>query len=188
MSGTVYLAFHDNISLDSSNRLMDFCAKAIQRYKPEALYFLFSSGGGLVNAGVTLYNYLRALPVKLTMHNVGSIDSIANAVFLAADERFAAPASAFLLHGITWTFNQGSTLTYAQMQETISSFDAAEQLTAQIIGDRTKLAPEEVRALFRQGQSKSPAFALEKGLIQEIREVAIPNGAPVHSVIAGASG
>lgn len=185
MADTVYLAFHDSISVESSNRLIDFCNKAIGEYKPKELYFLFSSSGGLVNAGVTLYNYLRALPVKLTMHNVGSIDSIANAVFLAADERFAAPASAFLLHGITWTFNQASTLTYAQMQETISSFDAAEQLTAQIIGDRTKLTPEEVRALFRQGQSKAPAFALEKGLIQEIRDVAIPAGAPVHSVIGG---
>src|SRR5437773_2398321 len=122
MTETVYLAYHDNISLESSNRFMDFCAKVIQEYKPNGLYFLFSSGGGLVDSGVTLYNYLRSLPVKVTMHNVGSIDSIANAVFLAAEVRLATPASAFLLHGITWTFNQGATLTYSQMQETISRF------------------------------------------------------------------
>ncbi len=187
MNDTVYLTFHDNITQESANRFMDFCAKSIQQYKPKQLYFLFSSGGGLVDSGVALFNYLRGLPQKIVMHNVGSIDSIANAVFLAAEVRYAAPTSAFLLHGITWNFGQGAILTYSQMQETMSRFDAAEQLTAQIIGDRTKLTPDEVRALFRQGESKAPSFALEKGLIHEIRNVQIPDGAPLHSIVPGAA-
>jgi ATP-dependent Clp protease protease subunit len=149
------------------------------------LYFLFSSGGGMVDSGVALFNYLRALPQEITMHNVGSIDSIANAVFLAGDVRYAAPTSAFLLHGISWTFQQAASLTYSQMQETISRFDAAEQLSAKIIGDRSKLSAEEVRALFRQGQSKDPQFALDKGLIHEIREPSVLEGAPLHSIVAG---
>ena len=185
MGDTVYLTFHDTITLESANRVIDFCAKAIAQYKPKRLYFLFSSGGGWVDPGVTLYNYLRGLPQEVVMHNVGSIDSIANAVFLAGHIRYATPASAFVLHGISWTFAQGATLSYSQMQETISRFDAAEQLTARIIGDRTKITAEEVRALFRQGESKTPAFALEKGLINEIRDVKIPEGAPLHSIIPG---
>lgn len=183
MTDTVYLTFHDSISLESANRVMDFCAKTIQQYKPKELYFIFSSGGGLVDSGVTLYNYLRGLNQKIVMHNVSSIDSIANAVFLAAEVRYATPASTFLLHGITWSFGQGATLTYSQLQETMSRFDAAEQLTAQIIGDRTKLSADEVRRLFRQGESKPPSFALEKGLIHEIRDLKIPDGAPLHSIV-----
>jgi ATP-dependent protease ClpP protease subunit len=183
MNDTVYLTFHDSITLESANRIMDFCAKSIQEYKPKQLYFIFSSSGGSVDSGVTLFNYLRSLPSKIIMHNVGSIDSIANAVFLAAEERYATPTSAFLLHGITWNFPQGAILTYSQMQETISRFDAAEQLTAQIIGDRTKLTPEEVRTLFRRGQSKDPSFALDKGLIHVIKDLKIPDGAPLHSII-----
>lgn len=118
------------------------------------------------------------------MHNVGSIDSIANAIFLAGDERYATSTSVFLLHGITWNFQQPTTLTYSQMQEIISRFDSAEQLSAQIIEKHTKLTAAEVRELFRQGQSKNPQFALEKELIHEIREVIIPDGAPLHSIIA----
>ncbi|MDO8472381.1 MAG: ATP-dependent Clp protease proteolytic subunit [Dehalococcoidia bacterium] len=183
LEDTVYFTFHDAINLESANRVMDFCAKAVLQYKPKRLYFLFSSGGGLVDSGVTLFNYLRGLPQEIIMHNVGSIDSIANAVFLAGDVRYATPISAFLLHGISWTFQQGAQLTYSQMQETISRFDAAEHLSAQIIGERSKLPEQEVRDLFRQGQSKDPKFALDKGLIHEIREVNIPMGAPLHSII-----
>jgi ATP-dependent protease ClpP protease subunit len=186
MSDTVYLTFHDNINLESANRMMDFCAKAIQQYSPQRLYFLFSSGGGAVDSGVTLFNYLRGLPEEVIMHNVGTIDSIANAVFLAGEIRYATPASSFLLHGVSWTFPQATILTYAQMQETMSRFDAAEQLFAQIVGDRSKLPPQEVRDLFRQGQSKGPQFALDKGFIHEIREVKIPEGASLHSIISGA--
>lgn len=185
MTKTVFLVFHDNINLESVNRVMDSCNKAIQQYSPQQLYFLFSSAGGAVDSGVTLYNYLRSLPQEIIMHNVGSIDSIANVIFLAGKVRYATPASVFLLHGIYWTFNQATSLTYSQMQETVSRFDAAEELTAKIIGERTKITAEEVRKLFRQGQSKDPNFALEKGLIHEIREVNIPSGSPIHSIVAG---
>lgn len=183
MQNTIYLVFHDAINEQSVNRFMDFTSKVIVQYQPKTLYYLFSSGGGLVNSGVALYNYLRALPQDVIMHNMGSIDSIANAVFLAGKKRYASPASAFLLHGISWTFQQGSSLSYTQMQETLSQFDAAEQLTAKIIGEQTKLTPEEVRALFRQGESKNPNFALEKGMIHEIREARFETGAPIHSIV-----
>ena len=183
MGDTVYLTFHDSISLQSANRIMDFCAKSIQQYKPKTLYFLFSSGGGLVDSAVTLFNYFRSLPQEIIMHNVGSIDSIANVVFLAGKTRYATPTSVFLLHGISWTFQQGAAFTYSQMQETISRFDAAEQLSARIIGERSKLTAQEVRELFRQGQSKEPQFALDKGLIHAIREVDIPEGVPLHSIV-----
>lgn len=183
MTETVYLTFHDNISVDSAKRFIDFCTKVNQQYQPQTLYFLFSSGGGAVDSGVTMYNFLLSLPQKVIMHNVGTVDSIANAVFLAGAERYAAPTSAFLLHGITWNFPQPATLTYSQMMEIVSRFDAAEQLTAQIIADRCSLTSDEVRQLFRQGKSKAPTFALEKGIISEIRNISIPPGAPHYAIV-----
>ena len=182
-TATVFLTFYDNINLESANRFMDFCAKVIQQHKPQQLYFLFSSPGGAVDSGVTLYNYLRGLPQEIIMHNVGSIDSTANVTFLAGKVRYATKTSTFLLHAIIWNFFQAASLTYSQMQETINRFNAAEQLTAQIIGEQTKLTTEEVRDLFRQGQAKEPTFALEKGLIHEIRDVNIPDGAPLYSIV-----
>jgi ATP-dependent protease ClpP protease subunit len=186
MQEIVYLVFNDAINDQTVNRFIDVTSKAIAQYQPKALYFLFSSGGGFVNPGLALYNYLRALPQETVMHNMGSIDSIANAVFLAGKKRYASPTSAFLLHGISWTFQAQSSLSYVQMQESLSRFDAAEQLTAKIVGEHTKLTMAEVRALFRQGESKNPQFALDKGLIHDICEAKIQQGAPVHSIVPGA--
>lgn len=182
MSDIVYFTFHDAIEPASVNRVIDFTNRAMAEYKPRRICYLISSSGGSVDAGVTLYNYLRALPLTVIMHNVGSVDSIANAVFLAGRERYATPASAFLLHGVMWNFHENSALSYPQMQEIMSRFDAAEQLTARIIGDHTTLSPEEVRALFRQGESKTPQFAKEKGMIHDIREARIEPGSPVIAI------
>src|SRR5438445_8342740 len=101
MTEIVYITFHDNINIQSVGRFITLCTQVRQQYEPQKMYFLFSSAGGAVDSGVTLYNYLRGLPCRLIMHNIGSIDSIANAIFLAADERFAAPNSAFVFHGVT---------------------------------------------------------------------------------------
>ena len=98
LSSTTYISYFDVINEAKAKAFMAACADAVAQTRPSRLYFLFSSSGGSVDAGIALYNYLRALPVPIVMHNTGSIDSIANVVFLAADERYANPHSIFLLH------------------------------------------------------------------------------------------
>jgi len=182
MSQTIYLSFHDSIHLDSANRFMMMCSQIIQQYHPSTLYVLLSSGGGAVDSGVTLYNYLRALPCTVVTHNIGSIDSIATAVFLAGEKRYATPNSVFLFHGVMWGFAQGANLTYSQMKEQLSRFDAAEKLFAGIIVERTCFEASAVRKLFRQGQSKDPIFAKSKGVVHEVCEVSVEPGAPMLTV------
>jgi ATP-dependent protease ClpP protease subunit len=112
------------------------------------------------------------------MHNIGSVDSIANVIFLAASERYAAKHSTFLFHGINWNFAQAAALTFTQLQEILSSFRGEEAKIAGIIAERSKLTESEIKALFAQGEAKDLAFAVEKGIIQEIREPSIPKDAP----------
>jgi len=78
---TVYVSYYDAITEVKAKALMQACAQIIAQDKPTKLYFLFSSGGGSVDAGVALYNFFHALPLPLVMHNTGTIDSIANVVF-----------------------------------------------------------------------------------------------------------
>ncbi len=49
---------------------------------------------------LTIYNTLIALPIHLTVYNVGSVNSIGNVVFLAGRKRYACPGSTFMFHGI----------------------------------------------------------------------------------------
>ena len=60
--------------------------------------------------GVTLYNYIKSLSVKVVMHNVGLVNSIANVIFLAGNERYAVPHSSFLFHGVGFDIPQPTRL------------------------------------------------------------------------------
>jgi len=101
---TFYVNYCDEINPIKVKAIMAIFSEIIKTEKPDIIYCLFSSGGGNVEPGIALYNFLRALPVELIMHNTGNIDSIANVVFMAADTRYAATHSSFLFHGVNWNF------------------------------------------------------------------------------------
>jgi ATP-dependent protease ClpP protease subunit len=48
--------------------LMAVFTEILAKHHPQELYFLFASTGGHVNSGIVLYNFLRSLPIKITMH------------------------------------------------------------------------------------------------------------------------
>jgi len=179
---TIYVNYFDSINDSKTKALMAICSDIVAKHKPQTIYFLFSSLGGQVNSGITLYNFLRSLPVEIVMHNNGSIDSIANVVFLAASKRYAAKHSSFLFHGINWNFATGASLTYSQLKENLSSFEREEAKIASIIAERTKMTEADIRELFRQGESKDLTFAINKGVIHEIKDPVIPKDAPLITV------
>ena len=63
MNQTLYISYYDAINDQKTRALMALCANVIAQQSPDRLYFLFSSTGGSVDAGIALFNYLRALPV-----------------------------------------------------------------------------------------------------------------------------
>jgi ATP-dependent protease ClpP protease subunit len=179
---TIYVNYFDSIDEGKTKALMAICSDIVAKQKPKTIYFLFSPMGGSVNAGITLYNFLRALPVEIVMHNSGSIDSIANVIFLAASKRYAAKHSSFLFHGIIWNFAAGAALTFFQLTESLSRFKQEETKIAYIVAERTKMSETEIRELFREGESKDLQFAIEKGIIDEIRDPVVPKDAPLITV------
>jgi ATP-dependent Clp protease protease subunit len=111
------------------------------------------------------------------MHNVGSVDSIATVIFLAGTQRYACEHSRFLFHGISWTFAKDQALTTSQVREVLSGLAQSEELMRSLIVQRSKLTDSEMVNLLQQGETKDPAFALQKGIIDDIREFIVPAGA-----------
>ena len=140
---TVYVNFFGNINEVTANKFMAACAEIIRVDNPDCLHFLFSSAGGDVEAGIAIYNYLRALPVKIIMHNNGAIDSIANVIFHAADERYAAPHSTFLFHGVAVNLEKGG-LRRSQLHELVNQLSALETKIADILVGRCGLSLSEL--------------------------------------------
>lgn len=176
---TIYINYFDGINEAKVKQLMSVVSQVLAQEKPDHLYFAFSSPGGGVTAGIVLHNFLKALPVKITMHNTGAIDSIGNVIFVAADHRFATAHSSFLFHGVAFNFSQGAKMGLNAMREHVSSITADENKIAGILSSRTKLDPGEINQLFLQGEAKDPIFAFDKGIIHEIRELEIPKNAAI---------
>src|SRR5690348_15092335 len=94
----IYLVFTLGITPQTVQKLLTECAAWANQGAKE-IYLMFASLGGNVPAGIAAYSALRALPVKLITHNIGNVDSIANIIFLAGEERLAVPHSTFMFHG-----------------------------------------------------------------------------------------
>lgn len=177
-----YINFFDIINDVKVRGLMAICNDIIAKVKPKELYFLISSNGGSVDAGITLYNFLRSLPVEISMHNMGSIDSIATVIFLAGNKRYASPHSAFLFHGVQFNLEAKISINNQQLNELLSRLKTDQQKISGVLTERTKLTAEEVKDLFIQGESKDPTFAISKGIIDSIISANIPPDSPCITV------
>lgn len=177
----VYINYCDEINLAKTKAFMGGISDIVSKQHPDVLYILFASSGGLIDSGIALYNFLRALPVEIIMHNIGNIDSIANVVFLAAETRYTSVHSSFLFHGINWNFGPNASVNKNQINEIMSYFKLSESKIAGIITERTKLTTEEVMALSSHGESKNAEYALAKGVVSEIKDPRIPKGANILS-------
>ncbi len=174
---TIYVNFFDVIDPLKVNKFIQFCTEVIFQYNPTELYFFIASNGGDVDSGFVLYNYLVSLQKKLNvvMHNTGTIDSIANVIFMSGQKRFAAPNASFLFHGVMMNFIGPQSRT--AITENLSRLDSMENRISKTISENSKLKEKELKELFLQGEGKDANFAIDKGLIDKIKIPSVPNGA-----------
>src|ERR1700693_1709158 len=92
---TVYVSFSAEINAATTESLISVMSNLVNQ-KVTTVYLLLSTPGGSVMHGLNLYNLFRGFPFELITHNVGNVDSIGNAVFLAGSKRYAAPHSTFM--------------------------------------------------------------------------------------------
>jgi len=175
---TIYVSFVHPINWDTINPLMKLSNEIVNSGAKE-LYLLMGSPGGLVDAGFAVYNHLLGLPIKVITHNIGSIDSVANVIFLAGAKRLACENSTFLFHGVHWAFSAAVEVRRPQMMEIVTSLRAAENKMRDAIVSRSSLTIEEVDAFFAEGAMKDATFALAKRVVDEVGGVNIPSGAPI---------
>jgi ATP-dependent Clp protease, protease subunit len=170
------------IDTKTSQALMRVLSDKINAGEKE-IYILFSSMGGTVNDGVTLHNYIKSLPAKIIIYNIGIVDSIANVIFLAAEERYAVPNSSFLFHGVAQNILQPTLLDEKQLKERLTQIERDQQLISQIIAKNSSLTTEQVKAMFLQAKTLTPEEAKTVGIVHEIKEAKIPAGVQVLSLV-----
>lgn len=177
-----YVSFSAEINPHTTESLIATLANCSSQ-GAEEVHLLLSTPGGSVMNGMNLYNVLRALPLRLVTHNVGNVDSIGNAVFLAGEHRYASPHSTFMFHGVGMDTTGAMRLEEKLLRETLASILADQKRIAGIIEERTNLDSRQVKALFREAQTKDATYAVSTGIVHEIKDVEIPPGCPVFTLV-----
>jgi len=178
----VYISFSAEINANTTESLIATVANLVNQ-GVRHIYLMLSTPGGSVMHGMNLYNVLRAMPVELSTHNVGNVDSIGNAIFLAGQNRYACPHSTFMFHGVGLDIQTGGRLEEKNLRETLDRILSDQQRIGSILEERTQLTPEQIAALFLEAQTKDAAFAVGCGIVNEARDVQIPKGAPVVTLV-----
>jgi ATP-dependent Clp protease protease subunit len=145
------------------------------------LHLMVSTPGGGVAEGLTIYNVLRALPMKVTTYNVGNVNSIGNMIFLAGSKRFAAPSCSFMFHGV------GFDITNARIEEKeieakLDALKNDQQLIADVIVRHTAMSVEVVRNLFATTAFMPANVAKAEGIVDDVIDIQVPPGVPFHQL------
>lgn len=178
----VYVSFSAEINPQTTETLIAVLGEQVNKGATE-IYLMFSTPGGSVMNGINLYNFMKALPLKLIIHNVGSVNSIGNVIFLAGQERYACPNSTFMFHGVGFDTTPGLRLEEKFLRERLDAIGQEQRRIESIIRNHTHLNARQVRNFFREARTKDADYALSVGIIHDIRDVQIPAGNPVISLV-----
>jgi ATP-dependent protease ClpP protease subunit len=182
LTPTVYVMFSAEIIPATAESLIATLAQCANQ-GVEEVNLILSTPGGSVMHGMTLYTALRAMPFRLVTHNAGSVNSIGNAVFLAGETRYAVPHSTFMFHGVGFDAQAGARFEERLLRERLEAILADQKRIGAIIQQRTQLTAEQVEGLFREAQTKDATYAAGTGIVDEIRDVQIPKGTSVLSLV-----
>jgi ATP-dependent protease ClpP protease subunit len=180
---TVYVIFTAEITPNSAEGLLAVAANCATQ-KVKTVYLVISTPGGDVMQGMTLYNVLRGMPFELITHNVGNVDSIGNAIFLAGAKRYACAHATFMFHGVGFNIGeQKLRLEEKNIREMLENITGNHKRIGTVLEERTKIDKALIPELFREAQTKDANFAAHCGIIHEIRDLNIPPGSSVISLV-----
>lgn len=152
------------------------------------IHLLLSSPGGSVMHGITIYNVLRGLPIALTTHNVGNVDSIGAVVYLAGERRYTCPQATFMLHGVAFGTNVPAQFFEKNLKERLASVQRDQERIKAIYCERAGIDPEVAEQLFLGESNINADDAVARGLAHEVRVVQIPAGSPVFQLVFNRQG
>ena len=170
---TAYYGFTGVIEPGSATRIASALNHAVNNSCDE-VYLCFSSTGGFVADGIYLYNHIRALPIKVVIHNVGTVASIATAIYVAASERPCSEHGVFMMHPTEMP--QQDNMRAERLQYLLDAALADDQRTENILRQRTAIPDDTLTARRFRDVYITPQKAVEFGLSDAVRDFTLPRG------------
>ena len=164
------------INHSSACTVRNLCLQALQSGASEIALHMSTEGGNMT-AGFALYFFLKSLPIPLTTHNVGSVESVGVVIFLAGSRRYACPRTRFLVHPLHWGFGAQVAADHARVSEWRDCLDFDAERYACIFEEATTAAgmTEDIRThLFGNARIFDTEAALAAGIIHQAVQARLP--------------
>lgn len=146
------------------------------------LHLLISSPGGSVFHGLSLYNYLKGIPVEVLTYNFGSVDSIGVVIYCAGKKRFSVPHSRFLIHGVKFNINGNLSIDEKQLEEYLKGLQIDQRNIAKVIADNTKKTIEDIERDMHNRTTLNPDEAKSYGLTHEVTSELVKPGVEMITI------
>lgn len=153
----------------------------------DTVVIALAANGGTMTAAESLYNLLVGWPAKIVTHAIGPIMSVGLTLFLAGQERFAAPVgAAFLFHGAGWNptdhARRGVVLSEAAVEEVLIKLRACNAALAQRYRERCSFTESEIGDLLGNPVARELPWLINRGFLHGVRDLVIPADAGLASV------
>jgi ATP-dependent protease ClpP protease subunit len=170
-----YYAFFDQaIDLAAAKRLRQQLAGLVDAGVSD-ITLVVDSPGGLLEAALITYSFIRSLPVKVKTHAQGFVASAATLLFLAGEERSADRSARFLFHPSQFTLN--GVMTEAQIREGLDGLGTIADVTTGIYRERTRLQAAEIERFSHETIVYTAEQARAAGVVETVADLRIPGEA-----------
>jgi ATP-dependent Clp protease protease subunit len=177
-----YVNLQAQITQDVANKFLAVMESKIAAGATEA-YVAIASPGGFLDPAFAVYNFLRGIPIPVTTHNYGHVDSVATLIYTAGKTRLATRQCRFLIHGLTWTAQQaGVVLSEQNLVEILNNLRTMSRNIADVISERTGNPVDKVVSDMSKSVVLEANEAKAYGLVHEFSDALFPQGADVVAV------
>jgi len=176
-----YIKFYAPVTQNTAIQLQQVLEQLLRQGLTK-LHLLLSTPGGSVHDGISLYNFLKGLPIETCTYNFGSVDSIGVVLFCAGSQRFSVPNARFLLHPVAMQVFSNQIFDEPGIEEKINALKADQKNIANVISETTGKSVNEILEFIHKRTTFDPDAALEMRLVTEIKQSLIPAGANLFSI------
>lgn len=132
----------------------------------DELTIRINSPGGLVTAGIAIYNTLKNHKAKKIVEIDGLCGSIATVIAMCAEKRIMNVGTRFMIHNpLTMAFGG-----IKELEKSIERLNQIKNDVVEIYNSVTKLGKEELERMMDEEPYLKPEEALEKGFITDINK------------------
>lgn len=176
-----YIKFYAPVTPQTSIQLQRIVEQMLQQGLTN-LHLLLSTPGGSVHDGISIYNFLKGIPIEVNTYNFGSVDSIGVVIFCAGQNRFSVPHARFLLHPVSMQVVGNQTFDEPSIAERLNALKSDQSNIAKVIACTINKPVEEVLNKIHARTSLEPEDAKILGLVTEIKSGLVPAGASLISI------